>query len=167
MQLNGEGEIMRLFGGYLSLAVILSSCAPAAAQSAPFSIRLSAEKPEVKAGARIWVQIQMTNLSNHDVDCTRAPSNGSDRAYRYEVRDAGNPVGALVRKHPEIGETSNIWPCILKSGETTTKDDNLVSGLYDMGKPGKYVIRVSRFISGGRKEDGVIKSNEITITVTP
>jgi hypothetical protein len=79
----------------------------------------------------------------------------------------GNTVGPLARKHPEIGETSNIWPCVLKPGEATTKDDNLISELYDMTKPGKYVVRVSRFISGSRKEDGVIKSNEITITVTP
>jgi hypothetical protein len=159
---------MQLFGVSLLLAVIFPFLAPAAAQSAPFSISLSTQKPEIKAGSKVWVQIQMTNLSNHDVDCTRAPSNGSDRAYRYEVRDeAGNAVGPFARKHPEIGETSNIWPCILKAGEATTKDDNLLSGLYDMSKPGKYVVRVSRFVSGTRKEDGVVKSNEITITVTP
>ena len=159
---------MRLFGGYLSLAVILSSCAPAAAQSAPFSIRLSAEKPEVKAGARIWVQIQMTNLSNHNVDCTRAPSNGSDRAYLYDVRDEkGTPLEKAVRKHLEIGETFSSRPCVLKPGESTSEDENFLSPVYDMTRPGKYSVRVSRYISGGRKEDGLVKSNKITITVIP
>jgi hypothetical protein len=41
-----------------------------------------------------------------------------------------------------------------------------VSRLHDMSRPGQYVIQVSRYVSDNLK-DGVLKSNIITVTVTP
>lgn len=161
---------MRILHGILALGITLALGSSAWAQppNAPFSIKLSTVKPEVKAGSDIYLRIQMTNTSNHDVDCTRVASNGSDRAYTYDVFDAnGNPLEKRTRKHPEIGETFSSWPCVLKPGESTSEDDSLLSSLYDMTRPGKYSVQVSRYISGDRKENGVTKSNMITITVNP
>jgi hypothetical protein len=102
------------------------------------------------------------------VDCTRVPSNGSDIAYQYDVRDlSGNPAAKVPKEHPEIGAPFHVWPCVVKPGESTTLDENLISREYDMTRPGKYAISVSRFIEGDRKEAGVVKSNVITVTVIP
>jgi len=161
---------MRIVFGLLWLLSTVAVRDPASAQSSqpPFSISITAEKPEIKAGSDVYIKIQMTNTANHAVDCTRAPSNGSDRAYQYEVREIGGaPPSKVARPHPEIGETFHSWPCVLNPGESTTMDDSLISKLYDLSRPGKYSIRASRFISGDRKENGVVKSNTITITVTP
>jgi len=38
--------------------------------------------------------------------------------------------------------------------------------LFDMSKPGTYTVQVSRGISSDEKK-GAVKSNQITITVTP
>jgi hypothetical protein len=146
------------------------SCGLASAQSPspPFSISISAEKNIVRAGSDVFIQIQMTNTSNHSIDCTRVASNGLDKAYEYELRDkSGAVINAIPRKHPEIGEPFSAWPCVLKPGESTTKDDALISKLFDLSKPGRYVVQVSRLIAGEHKEQGVTKSNSITITVTP
>jgi hypothetical protein len=165
-----KGAFMRIVFGLLWLVSTLAVRDSGSAQSShpPFSISISVEKPEVKAGSDVYIKIQMTNTSNHAVDCTRAPSNGSDRAYQYDVREVGGvPASKVARPHPEIGETFHSWPCVLNPGESTTMDDSLISKLYDMSRPAKYLIQVSRFISGDRKENGVVKSNTITLTVTP
>jgi hypothetical protein len=158
------------FGSSL-LAAILTMWAPASAQPAQpqFSITISTEKTEVKAGSELFIKVQMKNISDHEVDCSRVPTNGWDGAYQYDVRDTHGNLAErklLVPGHPEIKGASSIWPCILKPGESTN-DDHIISRLYDLSHPGKYAIQVSRLITGGHKEDGVVKSNTITITVTP
>jgi len=162
---------MRISPYRLSLVVILSVSALASAKSPqpPFSITISAEKPEVKAGSEVFIRIQMKNISDHEVDCSMAPTNGWDAAYQYDVRDAQGTLAErkpLVPGHPEIKEDSSIWPCVLKPGGSNSFD-SYIGRRNDMTRPGKYMIQVSRFISGTRKEDGVVKSNTITVTVVP
>jgi hypothetical protein len=141
---------------------------PAQTPKVPFSITISTDNPEVRAGADVFIKIKMTNHSNHAVDCTRAPSNGSDRAYEYDVRVlGGGATPKVIRPHPEIGETFSSWPCTLSPGESTTMDDTLISKLFDMSRPGTYSITVTRFISGNRKEDGLVKSNILKVMVRP
>jgi hypothetical protein len=55
--------------------------------------------------------------------------------------------------------------CNLKPGETITNDSR-ISWLFDMSRPGKYVIQVSRTIPEDDKSS-VVKSNSITVTVIP
>jgi hypothetical protein len=160
--------VLRFFGS-LFLVTTLVVGVPASAQppQPPFSITIRAEKPDIKAGTEVFIKVRMKNVSDHEVDCTRVPTNGWDGAYQYDLRDIRGNLAErklLVPNHPEIKESSSIWPCILKPGESTN-DDHIISRLYDMSHPGKYLIQVSRLISGGHKEDGVVKSNTITITV--
>ena len=61
---------------------------------------------------------------------------------------------------------SSIWPCILKPGESNNFD-SYIGRRNDMSRPGKYVIQVSRFIVSSHKENGVVKSNAVTVTVLP
>lgn len=132
----------------------------------PFSIKISVENPEVKVGSEIHIKIQLKNESNHDVDCSGAPSNGLDRAYQYEVLDdSAKMANKVLRSHPEVGETFSVWACSVKPGETANAAGGIISRLYDMRRPGRYTIQVSRAISDNPK-DGVVKSNKITVTVT-
>lgn len=154
----------------LSLLLVASTLALGAPsdKSSPFTIRISTDKSDVKAGSDIFIKIQLANTSNHTVDCTMVPSNGSDSAYQYDVRDlSGNPAPKVRKDHPEISPPFHIWPCVLNPGESTALNETLVSREYDMSRPGKYTISVSRFIEGDRKEAGVVKSNVITVTVIP
>jgi hypothetical protein len=141
----------------------------------PFTITVSTNKPEVKSGDPVYIDVIMTNTSDHDVDCTIYSSNALDRNYRYEVFDKQGPVPKIKRKYPEIGETFSSWPCIIKPGETSRPSGGLISILYDFHRPGKYTIQVSRPVLGDDQRPGTamtvhnnnpeIKSNIITITV--
>jgi hypothetical protein len=168
---NERGQIVRNSCGMLLIATSLVLGASSSDQPSqpPFSITISTERPDIKAGSEVYIKIQMKNNSDHEMDCSKAPTNGWDAAYQYDVRDArGNLAERIlpVPGHPEIKDNSSIWPCILKLGESTSID-SIVSRRNDMSRPGKYVIQVSRFIVSGHKESGVVKSNTITITVAP
>lgn len=147
----------------------LSTAASPQTTQPPFSLNISADKFTFKAGSDVYINIQMTNTSNHNVDCTMNPtSHAVDRAYQYEVHDInGHLIKEKLREHPEIGGTFQIWPCTLKPGQTTHDRDNLISRIYDLSRPGTYVIQVSRFIAGDDKSKGTVKSNKFAITVTP
>ena len=76
--------------------------------------------------------------------------------------------GKLVPKrtypHPEL-RTGYPVNRSISPGQTFTQEQR-VSAEYDMRKPGKYTIQVSRRASDNPK-DGEIKSNLVTVTVTP
>ncbi len=158
---------MHKLSATLLTAVVLAT-GSFAGPSGPFSIRISTDKTEVKASSDIIIKIQLTNTSTRTVDCTKVPSNGADTAYQYDVRDlGGNAVPKVARDHPEIAPPFQIWPCVLRPKESTSIDGNVITRMYDMSRPGKYLISVSRFIDGDRKDAGSIKSNVIMVTVAP
>ncbi len=156
---------MRILHGILLVGAtsLLFAVGPVRPNQAPFSVTLTTEKPVVKAGEEVWVRIQLTNKSKRDVNCTSADVGPVNLSYQYDVHDsAGNPVKKVIA-HPEL-IPGHFRFCNLKPGESIT-NDNRVSWLYDMTRPGKYVIQVSRVISDNEKSV-VVKSNTITITVT-
>ena len=160
---------MRISFVLLLLAGIPTMTSHATPQNhqAPFSIAISTDTPVVKAGSDVWIKIQKTNLSTHDIDCTAAPSNatGVDRKYQYDVRDSNQkPLAKIAISHPEL-ESGSIWPCTLKPGQSTPGSANRISGLYDLSHPGNYQIHVSQDVSNNPKA-GVVTSNTITLTVT-
>lgn len=64
-----------------------------------FQFTFAPEKPVVKSGSDVWIKVQMTNTSWHDIDCTMAPSNGLDRNFQLDVRDNnGNLIKKIARK---------------------------------------------------------------------
>jgi hypothetical protein len=140
----------------------------AAARPQPFSITIRPEPAKAKAGSQIVVEIEMKNLSDHNVDCSKSFVNAVDIAFRYDIRNArGKPLPKRTRKHPELGEVGSGYPpCTLKPGETTTSSA-VISMLYDLTKPGRYTIQVSRPLTDEHTEPGRVYSNKITVTVTP
>jgi hypothetical protein len=82
----------------------------------------------------------------------------------WDARDNKHPTTKKVYPHPELATGSAILERIIQPGGEISVDQD-ISRLYDMTKPGKYVIQASREIPkemGG----GVVRSNSITATVT-
>ena len=134
----------------------------------PFALSISAEDAVVKPQADVYIKIQMTNTSKHDIDCSSSDNDmlGMDVKYHYDIRDSsGNPVPTHPMKHPELA-TGQFRLCTLRPGKTASSNGNLVTKLYDLSHPGEYVIQVSRDVSANPL-DGVVKSNKITVTVAP
>jgi hypothetical protein len=118
---------------FRSLLVVLIAAAMAASffgqpTQQPFTITISADRPQIRAGDPVDLTIEMTNTSDHNVDCTKDWWNALDRNYRYEVLDeSGQPVPKIEGKHPDTGDTP---PCIIKPGETARTPGGRVSILF-------------------------------------
>ena len=158
---------MTTLGRLIAISMICATVAFGTAQSAspPFSISLAAPSATVKAGDVVWVKIQLTNTSHHDLSVPVNDVNGVDANYNYEVRAAdGKVLEKAARQHPEI-QIGSFRSRTLKPGESTAWQEERVSVIYGMTRPGRYLIQVSRPVSEKPKA-GVVKSNTITITVT-
>src|SRR5260370_18655616 len=133
----------------------------------PFTVVIEAEQTEVKAGSDVWLRVSLTNNSDRDLDMSGGLnlSIGLDPNYRFEVRDdRGSVVPKRIYPHPELAPGRPINRTV-KPQETFTEEQR-VSALYDMRKPGKYIVRVSRRASENPR-DGEFKSNDVSITVVP
>jgi hypothetical protein len=157
--------LMKLF------LILLASTAltPVHAQSLPdpFSITLTAKNATVKSGTSVWVKIQLTNNSAQDLDesGTINGMTGADPNLSFDVRDEdGKLKQKKVHKHAELASGKPINRTIAP-GQTLEEEQD-VSRLFDTTEPGKYVIQVSRRVSDDQKNK-LVKSNTITVTVTP
>lgn len=168
-------QLWSLIGG------LLLGSAPIYAQAphSPCVVSISLEEPAVrigndtytvKAGSKLFVKVELTNTSKNDLvigDGYDARF-GADTYYNhYEVRDGnGNLVPQQPISHPELGRTSHGWPRrTVKPRQTMSVNDDLVTRLYDLSKPGKYTIQDLRAVSD-KTNEGRVKSNAITLLVT-
>lgn len=164
-QTNENRGFMR-FLIWLLLFGVVPAASPQVSQQ-PFTITINAKKTEVRAGTPVFIKVVMTNISDHSVECGEWRSNGLDRAYKYHVTDEnGETVPKTIRKHPEIGENIEPFPCIIQPGKSSKPSGGMLSHLFNFNKPGKYTVRVSRHVSSDPKS-AVVRSNTITITVLP
>ena len=167
---------MRIIAALLSVAVVLVAGQNSAGQGsaghgsakAPFAIVITVETPTVKAGTGVSIKVRLTNTSSQPLDasgCYCGPS-GLDSTFTWEVRDSsGHLIAKRVYPHPELATGSPILDRIIQPGGDISGDQD-ISRLYDMTKPGKYVIQASRELPkemGG----GFVKSNAVSVTVTP
>lgn len=132
----------------------------------PFTITITTDTPVIKAGAPLLIKSQLTNTSGQDLNV----SGGIDRDtglksnHIFDVRDkAGNSV--TKKSHKQVGPlTGSVVFGTLKQGESSVHVED-VSRAYDLSRPGQYVIQISRPIPSDPQQ--VVKSNKITVTVTP
>jgi hypothetical protein len=68
-----------------------------------------------------------------------------------------------IYAHPELATSSAILDRIINPGDSLAGSQD-ISRLYDMSRPGKYVIQASRQVSDA-KDSHVVKSNRLTVTV--
>jgi hypothetical protein len=143
-----------------------------AAQNQPenpkFSLKLNELRPKSYLGKDIWITIVMTNISEQVIDCSSfIETNTLNHSFRYDVRDAqGNATEKVVQSsHPEIGIAGRSYPCSLEPGKSK-KWDVAINEVYHLDSAGDYTIQVSR-LAETKPADGYIKSNTLTITVSP
>jgi hypothetical protein len=129
---------------------------------APFEIAITTEHSTVVAGDDVTIEVSLTNTSNQIVSEGAMYQSGIelDSTFRFEVLDEHKkPVP--IRHYPnEELRGGSVRFRDIKPGETITQQQR-VSALYDLRKPGKYTIQVWR-----RNPDYDIKSEVITVTVT-
>ncbi len=150
--------------GLLLLGIASIELGAVEPNNAGLAIVISAPQSTVKVGSDVYIKIQMTNISSHLVDCSSYIVSGTDRRFRVDVRDANGNSRKKENIHPEIMPGS-FAACTLDPGQSVTRDDR-ISWANDLAQPGVYTIQVSRVVDRDPK-NGVVKSNKISITVTP
>ena len=140
----------------------------------PFSIKINADPTQVKVGNPVYVGIELSNTSDHEIDCSAMTgNNGIDLNFQYEViYEHGNPEREIAagKTYPEA------IPCTLKP-ENNYSTGSEISRVFDFSRLGRYTIQLSRPVWGNDQIPGtgrtvqngqaVVKSNKITITVLP
>lgn len=162
-----QGGKMRISLVRVLTLVILTLCATDTVRgnTQPFTLILEAEENPVKAGSEVKVEITLCNSSNRAMHMSYGLS---ELDYAFEVRDSQDripPETEFARKSKGRGYFSSDHLFYLQLGESLPKAPLVVSKFYDLSRPGKYTIQVSRAVPkelGG----GTIKSKAITITIT-
>ena len=159
--MRGLMLVLTLFLGLAGFAISPGIGYAAGEQS--FSIAISAAKAEVSAGSPVEILIRLTNNSDQDANWSTIYSGGVANDYTYDIRLEGGK--RLAPSHPRddgpvIG--SAVIGTVKPGKSFETRVD--ISAQYDMTKPGKYIVQLSRPISGSAKKSEV-KSNKITIIV--
>jgi len=155
-------------GFSLLLAVASAAFAVAGTRSPkqPLTIEIASDQSAVKAGSAVWIKVHTTNISKREIDFSASISNmtGADPNFIFNVRDeAGNTVVKRVYEHPELASGSPVNRS-LKPGESFAEDQD-VSRVIDMRRPGRYAIQVL-WAAPNNPEEGAVRSNTITVTVT-
>lgn len=129
----------------------------------------TADKTVSVAKSGVTVRVRKTNITDQEI-----PKLGSDDGpfgCIFDVRDSnGNPTPP---HKPTSQNTQGGGPVpiigtkdmVLQPGESTI-DFAPVSEWFDLSKPGTYTIQVLQHVSSG-PNSAVVKSNQITVTVTP
>jgi len=159
---------MNTFLKRLLILIVLTASAMSSAQipTTPFTLALETKENAVRTGSEVEVDITLRNSSSRAMHISYGLS---EHDYTFEVRDSQNrtpPETEFARKSKGRTNFSNDQVFYLQPGESLPKALLVVSKFYDLSRPGKYTIQVSRAVPkelGG----GAIKSNEITIVVAP
>jgi hypothetical protein len=150
----------------VSITSVLAPSQNETAKGPPLTIVIAVETSVVKAGSGVSVNGRLTNTSSKPLDasgCYCGPS-GLDSYLTWEVRDdKGHLAAKKVYPHPELATGSAILDRIVKPGESIAGSQD-IGRLFDMTRPGKYVIQASRRVSD-EKDSDIVKSNKVAVTV--
>ena len=133
-------------------------------KKSPFTLTLGGG-PTASLNTGVWVKVQWTNTSDRPLDSSAniLDAQNVDPNFLFDLLDdTGRPVPKKVYKFPETSGHAEFGT--LKPGESITHDVNLVR-IFQLKKPGKYSLQVSRAIPEGLGH-GTIKSNIVTLNVT-
>jgi hypothetical protein len=146
--------------------------------SPSFSLAISVAKGVVKIGSPTQIDITVKNISDHNISLstlyihpnvettdhlTVLDVNGSKSAEtELARRSLGHSTPDDEARSPTV-VTGKLVLLNLKAGQSLTYQLN-VDELYDLTVPGKYSIQIERLDDEANVS---VKSNKITITVTP
>jgi len=128
----------------------------------PLTIAISTQTPTIKLGDPLLIDIQVTNVSDSEVDTSDAISHmtGQNSNFLFDVRDAkGKQALKRAYEHEELA-TWKVVPLLLKPQESST-DPIDVSRLYNLVSS-TYSIQVTRRLPSG----GYVTSKSIIVEVT-
>jgi hypothetical protein len=133
------------------------------------------DKDVVKAGSEIRVWIDFKNISNHAILVSEETKNPRvvEQRFRAYVRTENGALapetkwGRKVRTGKDDPgeftiEVGSIYQRYIQPGQTRT-DAVRLSGMYDLGQPGKYTVQLE---IPDEKGSIVFKTNTLTFTVT-
>jgi molecular chaperone DnaK (HSP70) len=144
------------------------------AQTTPLSVSIEIDNSSVKLGADIQVKATLKNNTDQDVQVSELRT-AADNHLEYKVTVERDDHTAVAKKYAEKLRRHEVPRDPLETGSVhfvpiqpgkTHEDSVNISNRYEFDKPGKYSIQLERELPeslGG----GVIKSNTITVTVTP
>ena len=139
------------------------------------SLTIRATRDSARIGAPIIIKVNLKNISDHDVQLVME-NGGKDSG--LEVRDAhgklvpdtvlgsvwnGHPQSKIPQEVPMHDLEGQLLFGVLKPEDTETWEVD-ANKFYQIREPGKYVIQVCRVDPDNA---GVVRSNKLTITVTP
>ena len=144
---------------------LLSTRVPTSAQE-PLSLSVTAVEQTVRIGSEVRVKTKLTNTTKHTLNFY---DTNRDCDYPVDVRDdRGNraPETAYKRQlrcNGRLTDARNIL--ITLKPKQSTEDELVLTRLYDLNRPGNYLVQVWRQIP---KEvgKGPIRSNTVTLTMT-
>lgn len=159
----------------LYIAVILTISSTVLSEGSKLSFAITIKAPQsVKAGSKAFVDVKVTNVSNHVVSFGLVDVTRGEFDFDFEVRDSqGNLASETKYARAVKGEDQGIGSRIvimtqsaqpdLKPGETLQFRADL-SELFDL-KPGKYTVQLTRaegaylFSSSQQREDTDLKAS--------
>lgn len=141
-----------------------------------FSVEIHADKYVVAADSPVIIVATLTNMSDHEI--TMVQVSGLRAGYDVDVRNSQGkrPRGAnelLAEQNKENKEAHRPIRVIINQGGARTvnvkpgqtlRDEIQVSNIFDLTIPGTYTIQLTRKDS---ESTAIVKSNTITVTVTP
>jgi hypothetical protein len=133
-------------------------------EPAAFSVTISSP-PVIKSGTEAQIKIDLTNTSNHEIRLNS--SNGLSGIGEIVIRNE-NGDSPLSRRGRNVAGGNDLLvgsdhSVPVSPGKALT-ERVVIPKTYDIGQPGRYTVQVQKHdpYSGT-----VVKSNTITITVTP
>lgn len=164
------------------LAVALCACSTMLAQTgagakhpvASFSLHISTPEAVVKAGAAVPIDIVITNTSDHEIAIGRSngPMQGEFHHELHVLDSSGKAVARTKWGHKLKGEVGPGEDSVITFSDVigtlqpgqTLKDGLFANAIFDLTHPGKYTLQIERIDADTK---AVVKSNVITVTVTP
>jgi hypothetical protein len=135
------------------------------AQPAPFTLTITAVRPEISTGEEARIQIVVTDTSSLPIDLPLIMLHQPEAHYTIDVRDEKRqpaPPTAYSRylsSAPNAPGSAGV--AAAEPGQPYKEEDLILTKLYDITIPGKYSVQLT---AHWRKLPEV-KSNVITITV--
>jgi hypothetical protein len=153
----------------LMIGMLSAAVAQQTAALPPMTVSISGPQ-SVKSGDPIEVYVTVSNNTVHDVQVgSSVSSRNAEMINRIDViGPAGLPppeteYGLEVHgKKDGTGNTGSMKSITIGSDDQLTQS-SIVSKIYDMTKPGKYLIQAQRYLPDGTT---VITSNRIIVIVT-
>ena len=140
----------------------------------PIKITIMAAQNNFMAGNPIEITITMKNISDHDINIVQwtGDKHQAELSYAVIVRDKNGemPIETEYKKRLNEGGAVAVIAgshklITFKPGDEITETSNL-NKLYNLSRLGEYTVQVEKKLPDSEGED-TVKSNTITVTVTP